>query len=88
MNEYRIGYPSKKKIRKILRLHGVDVAYIYFSDAWDIGKRGGIFWERNDMKKAMIGIDEHFEKFGIKFIRIKEYGVIHSIHLTKIKIKI
>ena len=88
MNEYRIGYPSKKKIRKILRMHNIDITYIVFSEDWEIGKRGGIFWGRNDMKKAMIGIDEHFKKHKIKFTRIKEYGVIHSIHLKKIKIKI
>jgi len=88
MEETIFSYPTKKKIRKLLRLYDIDTTHIIFSDGYDSGTRGGMFWKRIDLKKKMIGIDLHFEKYNVRIARYKTFGEVHSIFFHKVERKI
>jgi hypothetical protein len=87
MEEPIFRYPTKKKIRKLIRIYGIEPTFIIFSDGYETGKRGGIFWRRNDLKISMYGIEEHFEKHNIEISKYKNYGEVHSIFFKKIEVK-
>jgi len=87
MDETRFGYPSKKRIKKLLNLYDIDTSKIVFSDGYESGRRGGIFWRETNLKKAMYGVENHLAKYGIKILRVKHWGEVHSIRLKKIKLK-
>lgn len=83
LNEY--GYPRKNVIRYILNKKGIDTTNLVFSAMYNEGKRVGILWKTNYLKKELINIEYDLQKAGVKIKRIKREGSIHSIWFEQLE---
>ena len=83
INEH--GYPTKHTILAALSAYEIDCSQITFSAMYDEGKRVAIFWKRSDIRKAMVGVEDHFESRGIKVRKIKRGGAVESIWFERLR---